>query len=262
MTRCVLVLSALGAWSAAGLAADLAKIDRTIAREPAYKAPPRYCLLVFGPEARVRVWLVLDGDVLYVDRNANGDLTEADERQTAKSTPGNADPDYPFAEIREFPVIDAVPAAGTTKYTRLQVTHTTIKKDYKPGDRDGRELKARFEKDPTLTRAGATVRINDKVRVQAISEWASRPAEAPVCHIDGPLTMAPLQPQELGRGADPTDVRFCLGSRGIGARPDDAFAILDYNEVPEEAKPVAEFRFPHKDAKQPPIVVTVNLGRC
>ena len=56
---------------------DLTKVDRTIAKEPAYKTKPRYCLLVFGPEPKIRVWLVLDGDVLYVDRNGNGDLTHA-----------------------------------------------------------------------------------------------------------------------------------------------------------------------------------------
>src|SRR5215510_10605392 len=59
---------------------DLTKVDRTIAKEPAYKTKPKYCLLVFGPKAKTRVWLVLDGDVLYVDRNGNGDLTDANER--------------------------------------------------------------------------------------------------------------------------------------------------------------------------------------
>src|SRR5262249_38019827 len=50
------------------------------AKEPAYKTKPKYGLLVFGPEAKSRVWLVLDGDVLYADKNGNGDLTEKDER--------------------------------------------------------------------------------------------------------------------------------------------------------------------------------------
>ena len=57
-------------------AADLAKIERTIAKEPRYLGKPTYCLLVFGPEAKFRNWLVVDGDVLYVNRNGNGDLTE------------------------------------------------------------------------------------------------------------------------------------------------------------------------------------------
>src|SRR5262249_40201765 len=63
----------------ASSAADLTKVDRTIKKEPAYQTKPTYCLLVFGPKARDRVWLVLDGDILYVDRNGNGDLTEEGE---------------------------------------------------------------------------------------------------------------------------------------------------------------------------------------
>src|SRR5262249_1657660 len=59
---------------------DLAKIDRTIKKEPAYKGKPEYCLLVFGPQAKTRVWLVRDGDLLYVDGNGSGDLTEAGKR--------------------------------------------------------------------------------------------------------------------------------------------------------------------------------------
>ena len=63
-------------------AVDYTKIDRTIAKEPKYQGKPQYALLVFGPDAKVRVWVVVDGDNLYVDRNANGDLTEDEERLT------------------------------------------------------------------------------------------------------------------------------------------------------------------------------------
>jgi hypothetical protein len=62
------------------MAADLSKADRTIKKEPTYKTKPKYCLLVFGPEAKTRVWVVIDGDAAYVDRNGNGDLTEPGKR--------------------------------------------------------------------------------------------------------------------------------------------------------------------------------------
>src|SRR5262249_35209582 len=66
----------LAVFAAAPLrAADLEAIDRTILKEPAYRSEPGYCLLVFGAEAKTRVWLVVDGPRLFVDRNANGDLT-------------------------------------------------------------------------------------------------------------------------------------------------------------------------------------------
>src|SRR6266571_5378383 len=67
-------------------AVDLAKIDRTINKEPVYKSKPKYCLLVFGPEAKTKVWLVQDGDTLYVDRNGNGDLTEPDKKVAAEKS--------------------------------------------------------------------------------------------------------------------------------------------------------------------------------
>lgn len=58
-------------------AVDLTQIDRSLRKEPAYQSQaPQYCLLIFGREAKVRVWLVLDGDALYLDRNGNGDLSE------------------------------------------------------------------------------------------------------------------------------------------------------------------------------------------
>src|SRR5579883_3277208 len=66
-------------WAASVQAADLTKIERRLAKEPAYQAKPKYCLLVFGPEARTKVWLVIDGDTLYVDRNGNGDISEKEE---------------------------------------------------------------------------------------------------------------------------------------------------------------------------------------
>src|SRR5262249_46072878 len=65
---------------------------RTAPTDPAYQSKsPRYCLLVFGPKAETRVWLVLDlvsepweadgaKNALYVDRNGNGDLTDPSAR--------------------------------------------------------------------------------------------------------------------------------------------------------------------------------------
>src|SRR5262249_47121195 len=68
-------------------AADLARIERKIAKEPAYQTKsPKYCLLVFGLDAKTRVWLVQDGDTLYVDRNGNGDLTEEGKRFKVKQS--------------------------------------------------------------------------------------------------------------------------------------------------------------------------------
>jgi hypothetical protein len=68
---------------------DLKDIDRRAPKEPSYTTKqPLYGLLVFGPEAQTRVWMVLDRskpdaesyDVLYADLDGDGDLTEPAER--------------------------------------------------------------------------------------------------------------------------------------------------------------------------------------
>lgn len=68
---------------------DLKGIDREAPEEPSYHSGrPLYGLLVFGPKAEARVWMVLDRtkrddgpyDILYVDLDANGDLNGPAER--------------------------------------------------------------------------------------------------------------------------------------------------------------------------------------
>src|SRR5689334_20563333 len=61
-------------------AADSFTIDRTLRREPAYGAKPHYCLLVFGPDAKTRVWLVTSGEAFYADINGDGNLAEPGKR--------------------------------------------------------------------------------------------------------------------------------------------------------------------------------------
>jgi hypothetical protein len=108
--------------AAAGLP-DLGKLDRKIAKEPAYTCKqPLYGLLVFGPNAGKRVWLVLDKskadaasyDVLYLDRNADGDLTAPDKRLTSK--PEGQGTVFTLPQFRD-------PATGATHSDfRVQVT--------------------------------------------------------------------------------------------------------------------------------------------
>src|SRR5690348_5507153 len=101
-TPCLLFSAALLLAPTPAGAANLGKIERSIKKEARYKGKPKYCLLVFGPEARTKVWLVHDGDTLYVDRNANGDLTEPGEKVRAEKE-GAAEGNYTFkvGDIRD-----------------------------------------------------------------------------------------------------------------------------------------------------------------
>ena len=97
MTMRTLGLLTLIAVPALTSGADLKSIERVIQKEPAYATKtPKYCLLVFGPEAKKHVWLVLDGESLYVDRNGNGDLTEPGKKQTPKKPDATDDETLTF----------------------------------------------------------------------------------------------------------------------------------------------------------------------
>src|SRR5262249_49972156 len=108
-------------------AADLAKIDRKLVKEPAYRSKPMYCLLVFGAEAKTRAWLVLDGDILYIDRHADGDLTHPDDRLKVHRVTKDG-PNVMSSETKVF--LDVIPPGkadgrnaptlkGSRRYTRL-----------------------------------------------------------------------------------------------------------------------------------------------
>ena len=73
--------------------------NRRAPKEPAYTSKrPLYGLLVFGPEAKAHVWMVLDRskqdagpyDILYVDLDADGDLTGPGERLAGQVEGDNA----------------------------------------------------------------------------------------------------------------------------------------------------------------------------
>lgn len=79
LTRGIALAVALACGAAS--AADLTKIDRKLAKEPAYTSGKvRYCLAVFGADADKRLWIAADGRNLYVDLNGNGDLTDKNEK--------------------------------------------------------------------------------------------------------------------------------------------------------------------------------------
>lgn len=67
---------------------DFSKVDRTIKKQPAYVDKPQYALLLLGPEGKTRIWMALDKskagagdhDVLYIDRDGDGELGEAGEQ--------------------------------------------------------------------------------------------------------------------------------------------------------------------------------------
>ena len=90
--RCCMALPGVAVLLAAGVATaekfDYAKINRQLVEPKYVSQAPAYRFLAFGPEGKAIVAMVIDEsggagtgvDTLYVDLNANGDLTEKGER--------------------------------------------------------------------------------------------------------------------------------------------------------------------------------------
>ncbi len=180
-------------------ATDLSKVDRSIAKEPIYQSKaPKYGLLVFGPEAIERVWMVLDGDVLYVDRNGNGDLTEAGEKITRKETKYDQE-EYCYSfEVGELTLAGKVHKGLSVSFPRLaRYKDNSSFSDFAPLQqllkRDAKAIGVSLAVDVQSTRlkgGGVGGRLsyhagwNDE---NGILQLADQPQDAPIIHFDGPV---------------------------------------------------------------------------
>jgi hypothetical protein len=256
-----LLLGILLFWPALAHAADLSEVDRTIKKEPAYKGKPKYCLLVFGPEAKTKVWLVLDGDTLYVDRNGNGDLTEAGERIAAPALrPGS----NPFCTRERSIRVGTISIGGLT-HTDLVVGQMEFRRTM-PGWQedmdavwrqapDGAVYEVSVNLDPKSYEqfggaAGRRVKHLAFVDRNGRLAFADRPQDAPVIHFGGPLTLHVRPGEKLQRGDCPEPVNLWLGTAGFGP---GTFAIMWYDLVPQGVHPVLEVRFSAKDSGAQPV---------
>lgn len=241
----VLALSAAGAPPLAGAPPDLGKIDRGIAKEPAYLTKaPRYALLVFGPEASHRVWLVLDGNTLYVDRNADGDLTGDRERVPAekrdRTLDGEGGKKVPLLS-RTWEVGEVASKDGETRHTELSLVMGKV--GTAPDDWT---LSVRpFGGHEQFARCGAFL-------------FGPSPLEATVIHFGGPLTMHLFGWQPSAFDPKEYDLAVNVGARGVGKQ---SFASLATAAVPKGVHPIAELAFPGKKPGDPAVQVTVELPR-
>ena len=200
----------------------LAKIDRTIKREPTYAGKPTYMLLVFGPKATHRVWAVLDGDTFYVDLNGNGDLTEPSEKAVAGKmieTPGLGNPDSTERILWET-MITAQP----------NHKHRVIFKEWKLWEHYG---------------VTAEVYLDGKREQSATMSPAKTCKEASIAWYDGPLTMCRFHAATtLARGDSPTELSYVVGIEGLGTK-----TTIAYNIIPEKVLPTLSIEYPAADGK-------------
>jgi hypothetical protein len=215
------------------LAVDLTKIDRTIAKEPAYQGKsPRYGLLVFGPQAKSRAWVVLDGNDLYVDRNCNGDVTEPGERLLLKKNWDlNLDKKKPGKWIQG----DDVPVSIT--------------------EPDGTKHQVTFRRTSTGIGLGAKSHGGQYVGATYRDDlvFATRPQDAPIVHLNGPLTLQLVDPPAKWAPGATVDLVVLFGTPGLGK---GTFAYMIHTFKP---RPTASIEFPASKPGGAPTVVKLTL---
>jgi hypothetical protein len=221
-------------------------------KEPKYANPPKYLLLVFGMKADAKVWLILDGDRLYVDRNGDGDLTQPGEvvqgtRKDSRIIFAIGDlkeRDRTHAEI-ELAMYAPLDGSGLGKFPAWRALK---KKD--PSARmvsvqaqiDRRGLPGFSE--PTDKNAKRTWSQDAGNDYFGCLQFTSSPREASVVHFNGPLTIG-LQMPYLDDGmlvaGAMSEIETGVGCRGSGA---GSFAFISYNPVPKTAHPTVEIQWP------------------
>jgi hypothetical protein len=227
-------------------AGDLTKIDRTIPKEPGYQTKPVYCLLVFGPEAKERVWLVIDGDVLYVDRNGDGDLTEKDKK-------------VPAIRIKDYRLFRAgIVKPGEREYFELTVSRDRLSEGAAPLQPE--HYRQLLRKDPAASGYGVGVGVDNPMEGKKKSDersiigqsascdshgflqFGDSPQEAPIVHFGGPWSIDLHHRPNIMAG-NAFDLQAGVGTPGLGA---GTFAFIVTTPIPPAAHPRVDFEFPAK----------------
>lgn len=201
-------------------AADLTKADRSPKDEPKYARPPKYCLLLFGPEARAHVWLVRDGDVMHVNDSPDG-VGPRKWRQVR-------------AQGQTFALGDVRAADGKTSYKNLRLVTTASRTRLSVSMGRGRMIAG-------LDRHGKL-------------QFADSAAAAPVVHFDGPLTLDLFHEQEPLVTGEVLSV--VVGTPGVGP---GTFVHLPCDAFPQDAWPRAAIEYPRKGGGAP-VLASVRLA--
>jgi hypothetical protein len=226
-----------------------APVERTLKKEPAYRSrAPRYCLLVFGAGAKTHVWVVLDGDTLYIDRNGNGDLTEKGEQVKIKlrDTRAKKGPAFNWAETDLGPV---TAKDGVPRGTRLEL---------------------RFSWNPVLKQEEVSfaMKVGGKTRqfttgqenrnARKCFRFGATARKAPVVHFNGPLTLD-LMTRFMSRPDGHLHVTVGTPGRGPGT-----FAHVSHEDgaVPEGLSARVELTYPARKGGRPIKKTAVLKERC
>ena len=213
--------------------------DRTLTliKEPKYESAPKYCLLVLGRSGDVKVWMVEDGQKLFVDRNANGDLTD-DGPPIEPSKVRNLS-----ANQRDFSyLLDAITPTNGSRHLHFDLR--------------------RWNYGATNDSYGLSLSVDGQLPLYAGwfgTFWSAQCAAAPVVHFGGKFTPKLLRFKEFTIGAGPRRLSLGFMNPGSGAGAESRLSI---EAVPSYFVPKLTIDWPTAGAS-PPLRTSHQLNeRC
>ncbi len=228
-----------------GLSGIFEKIDRTIHKEPEYQSTPKYCLLLLGAGGDVKVWMVEDGKRLYIDRNANGDLTDDGQPIDPSNTRKIGDDRWDFNYL-----LDGFSTDGS------RISDFNLRRWNYGSKNDSYGLSLALEKtDRTLTKGkllfsdtqltkNMTFSLSGQIPMYAgwfDTFWSPEPKEAPVIHFGGPLTPRMLRRKEFVIGSGKRRLSLAFTNPGSKA---GAVSRLSIDAIPSHIIPKLIIKWP------------------
>jgi hypothetical protein len=195
-------------------ASVLDSVKRTIGKEPKYSHKPQYALVVLGTNADAKLWMVEDGETLYLDKNLNGDLTDDGPPIARGQT----------EDLCDYKCRELTPAKGPKH------THFCLR---------------RWSNGAAEDSYGLSLAVDGTKPMYAGwfgTFWSSSPATVPIIHFGGPLTPTPLDRSSsfvIGSTLGELDLGFCNDGRGKGAT-----SYLSTDALPEDVVPKVEINWP------------------
>jgi hypothetical protein len=186
-------------------------------------------MLTFGRDGKARVWVVIDGNAIFVDRNADGDLTGPTKRKKAVAWLAGGEPIFEFGNLRRV------------EGKKAQLTVVPRK--------DGDSVK--------LTVGGTHYRL--VMPGPKGLRFAARPQDAPVIPVEGPLRMILAAPSTMVADGREHTLTAHIGT----SLPGGGYVAVCSDWPPEDVHPIAKLTFVGKKRGGPPLEVTVRLEhRC
>ena len=193
--------------------------DRTIIKEPTYQFTPKYSLITLGNSGEMKVWMVEDGKRLFVDKNANGDLTDDGppiEPSNVRDIGGNR---WDFEYL-----LDAIAPTNGSRHTSFVLR--------------------RWNYNDKEDSYGLSLSVDGQMPMYAGwfgTFWSTNREQAPVIHFGGPFTPKVLRRKEFTLGERQQRLSLCFVNPGSG---EGAVSRLSIDALPRFVVPELTIEWP------------------